>query len=60
MSLNYVDKINIDNDIKNFSKAILQIMNLTSEQHKSNAINARKCLDKFRPELIKKKMERRT
>ena len=48
-----VDKDNLDNDIDNFSKALLKFLSTDPETRKENAINARKALDKFRPSKIK-------
>ena len=44
----------IDKDIINFSEAVNKIWKLTPEQRRENCIKARKCLDKLRPESIRK------
>lgn len=48
-----VDKDNLDNDIDNFSKALLKFLSTDPDTRKKNAIKARKALDKFRPSKIK-------
>ena len=49
-----VDVNNYENDIKNFSEALEKAIKLTSDEKKDNSEKARKCLDKLRPEVIKK------
>tara|TARA_A100001037_G_scaffold45808_2_gene37073 strand:+ start:17989 stop:19254 length:1266 start_codon:yes stop_codon:yes gene_type:complete len=44
----------IDKDIINFSEAVDKIWKLTPEERRDNCIKARKCLDKLRPEAIRK------
>ena len=48
-----VDVDNYQNDIHNFSVALDKMLKITPEQRKFNCENARKCLDKLRPEVIK-------
>ena len=48
-----VDVNDYDKDVENLSKAIEYGLTLLPEQKKHNALMARKCLDKFRPEIIK-------
>ena len=52
-----VDKDDYQNDILNFSKTLEKVWNTPPEVRRSNAIKARKALDKLRPEIIKKKWE---
>jgi len=52
-----VDKDDYDNDILNFSKTLEKLWNTPPEVRRSNAIKARKALDKLRPEIIKKQWE---
>ena len=47
-----VDVDNYENDIVNISKALQDVWNTPSEVRKMNALEARKCLDKLRPENI--------
>ena len=47
-----VDVDNYENDIINISKALQNVWNTPSEVRKINAKEARKCLDKLRPENI--------
>lgn len=47
-----VDVDNYENDIINISKALQNVWNTPSEIRKLNAKEARKCLDKLRPENI--------
>ena len=47
-----VDVDNYENDIVNISKALQDVWNTPSEVRKMNAHEARKCLDKLRPENI--------
>ena len=53
---NYVTLYEVDYDYekdkKNFNNALLRFLKLTPEEKKRNAFEARKCLDKFRPENI--------
>ena len=47
-----VDVDNYGNDIKNISKALQQVWNTPSDVRKINSKEARKCLNKLRPENI--------
>ena len=49
-----VDKKDFNKDIKNLSKAINKFINTDPEKRKENCLKARKALDRFRPENIKK------
>jgi glycosyltransferase involved in cell wall biosynthesis len=58
----YVCMYNVDTDdykqdILNFSKALEILWNTPPEVRKENAIKARSCLDKLRPEVISKEWE---
>ena len=52
-----VDTDDYKQDILNFSKALEQIWSTPPDVRKQNAIQARKCLDKLRPEVISKEWE---
>ena len=52
-----VDTDDYKQDILNFSKTLEQIWNTPPDVRKANAIKARKCLDKLRPEVISKEWE---
>ena len=52
-----VDTDDYKQDILNFSKKLEQIWNTPPDVRKANAIKARKCLDKLRPEVISKEWE---
>ena len=49
-----VDIDNYQNDIQNFTKTLKETLDIPSNVRKENAENARKALDKLRPEIIKK------
>ena len=49
-----VDKDSMDNDIKSLEKTLKKFYELTPEERKENSEKARKALDNFRPEKIKK------
>lgn len=53
-----VDIDNYGNDIKNFSSALLKMWETNPKERKLNCENARKCLDKLRPEVIKKEWKK--
>ena len=48
-----VDVDNYQNDIQNFTKTLKETLSIDPEVRKKNAIEARKALDKLRPENIK-------
>ena len=49
---------NYGNDIKNFSSALLKMWETNPKERKLNCENARKCLEKLRPEVIKKEWKK--
>ena len=49
-----VDVDNYQNDIRNFTNTLKKTLQVPSDIRKKNAENARKALDKLRPENIKK------
>lgn len=48
-----VDTENYDNDIINFATTLKDMWSISPQLRKKRAIEARKCLDKLRPEVIK-------
>lgn len=48
-----VDTDNYENDIINFATTLKQMWSISPDNRKKRAIEARKCLDKLRPEVIK-------
>ena len=48
-----VDTENYDNDIINFATTLKDMWSISPQLRKKRAIDARKCLDKLRPEVIK-------
>ena len=47
-----LDIVKYDNDIKNISLALQDVWNTPPDVRKVNSRDARKCLDKLRPESI--------
>ena len=51
--ITYKVDIDFDNDVNNFSAALQKFWSLSKEERETMAKNARKSLDRFRPENIK-------
>lgn len=56
--ITYKVDIDFDNDVNNFSEALQKFWSLSKQERKKMAEEARKSLDRFRPEIIKEEWKK--